>query len=223
MNSTMHTIDSEPWRPGAVIVQEEYWRHQLVTVRPVTVVEDSETLLALYSHAGAPLLTGAMRNRQKISLEQRVRVYLSDEQPLLSDGAGRANVLTLTPPRANHSVWLFWDRDWNLIAWYVNLQPPFRRTPHGVVTGDYLLDLMVTPDLRWSWKDEDEFEAVCTAGVFTDDERRGIREEGLRMVERIESRQWPFDSEWPQWRPDPSWPVPALPDDWQRHGPPNVR
>jgi hypothetical protein len=186
-------------------------------VRPVTVVEDSESLLALYSPAGAPLLTGAMRNRQQISLEERVRVYLSDEQPQLREEAGRANVLTLTPPEANHSVWLFWDRAWNLIAWYVNLQPPVRRTPLGVVVGDYLLDLMVTPDLRWSWKDEDEFGAVCAAGVFDDDEQRRVRGEGLRMAARIESRQWPFDSEWPRWRPDPAWTIPSLPADWQRH------
>lgn len=217
MNSTMHTIGSGPWRPGTVIVQEEYWRRQLVTIRPVTVVEDSETLLALFSHADAPLLTGAMRNRQQISMEGRMRIYLSDDQPTLRDGTGRANVLTLTPPDADHSVWLFWDRDWAFMTWYVNLQPPFRRTLEGIATGDYLLDLIVTPDLRWSWKDEDEFEAVCAAGGFTDNERRRIREEGLRMAERIESRQWPFNSEWPRWRPDPSWPVPSLPDDWQRH------
>jgi hypothetical protein len=223
MNSTMHTIDSERWRPGTVIVQEEYWRQQLVTVRPVTVVEDSTALLALYSHAGAPLLTGAMRNRQQISMDERVRVYLSDEQPPLRDAVNRANVLTLTPPEANHSVWLFWDRAWNLITWYVNLQPPVRRTPQGVVAGDYLLDLMVTPDLQWSWKDEDEFEAVCAAGVFDDDEQRSIREEGLRMARRIESRLWPFDSEWPRWRPGPSWSIPSLPDTWQRHGPPDGR
>jgi predicted RNA-binding protein associated with RNAse of E/G family len=223
MDSTMHTDRSKAWRPGTVIVQEEYWRHQLITVRPVTVVEDSETLLALYSHAGARILTGAMRNRQQMPLAQRTRVYLSDEQPVLRDGAGRAHVLTLTPPGANHSVWLFWDRDWNLTTWYVNLQPPVRQTPQGVVVGDYLLDLMVTPDLQWSWKDEDEFEAVCDAGVFTDEERRRIREEGLRMAERIEWRAWPFDSEWPRWRPDPLWPVPSLPDDWRRHGPPDSR
>jgi predicted RNA-binding protein associated with RNAse of E/G family len=201
------------------VVQEEYWRRQLVTVRPVTVVEDSEALLALYSHAGAPLLTGAMRNRQQISMEDRIRVYLSDDQPHLQEATGRANVLTLTPPDAEHSVWLFWDRDWTFTTWYVNLQPPFRRTPQGIATGDYLLDLIVTPDLRWSWKDEDEFEAVCAAGVFTDDERRKIRDEGLRIAARIEARHSPFDSEWPRWRPDPSWPIPSLPDDWQRHPP----
>jgi hypothetical protein len=223
MNSTMHTIDPERWRPGTVIVQEEYWRQQLVTVRPVTVVEDSAVLLALFSHAGAPLLTGAMRNRQQISMDERVRVYLSDEQPPLRDAVNRAHVLTLTPPEAHHSVWLFWDPAWNLIAWYVNLQPPVLRTPQGVAAGDYLLDLMVTPDLQWSWKDEDEFEAVCAAGVFTDEERRGIRAEGRRMAARIEARAWPFDSEWPRWRPDPSWSIPSLPDTWQRHGPPDDR
>lgn len=76
---------------GTVIVQEEYWRHQLVTVRPVTVVEDSEQVLALFSHAGGAYRSGAMRGRQHITLEERLCVYLSDQQPELRDGITRVH------------------------------------------------------------------------------------------------------------------------------------
>jgi uncharacterized protein len=207
------------WQPGTVVVQEEYWRHQLVTVRPVTVVEDSDVVLALFSHAGGLVRTGAMRGRQRIPLDERLRVYLSDEQPVLSEAVNRANVLTLTPPGVSHSVWLFWDTDWVLRGWYVNLQAPLQRTSRRVVS-DYLLDLAVTPDLIWSWKDEDEFDAVCAAGVFDQEQQRAIRAEGLRMAERIEAKRWPFDSGWPVWRPDPTWISPSIPDDWRPHGPP---
>ncbi|MGH2586695.1 MAG: DUF402 domain-containing protein [Dehalococcoidia bacterium] len=143
----MHQCDRDRWQPGTAIVQEEYWRHQLVTVRPVTVVEDTPEVLALYSHAGSTCRSGAMRGRRQIPLAERLRVYLSDEQPVLVDLHGGANVLTLTPPDAHHAIWLFWDRDWNFLRWYVNLQPPVQRTSQGVVVGDYLLDLVVTPEL----------------------------------------------------------------------------
>ena len=218
----MHNADTGPWRPGTAIVQEEYWRRQLVTVRPVTVVEDSAEILALFSHAGSTCLSGAMRNRGAIPLQERARVYLSDEQPTLEERPVRGNVLTLTPPGARHSFWVFWDREWALTAWYVNLQPPVRRVPGGVLVRDYLLDLAVTPDLEWRWKDEDEFEAMCAAGVFNDDQRRAILEEAQRAVQRIEARGWPFNSDWPRWRPDPSWAAPVIPADWRRHGPPDM-
>ena len=103
----LSTLGQDTWRTGAVIVQEEYFLRQLVTVRPVTVVEDSDEVLALYSHAGASYRSGAMRNRQQIPVEERVRVYLSEEQPRLEDRAVSANVLTLNPPGASHSIWFF--------------------------------------------------------------------------------------------------------------------
>ena len=34
------------------------------------------------------------------------------------------------------------------------------------------------------------------------------------MIEAIERREWPFASEWRDWRPDPAWPIPRLPDGW---------
>jgi hypothetical protein len=192
----------------------------LVTVRPVTVVEDTEQVLALYSHAGGSCRTGAMQGRQHLPIEERVRVYLSDEQPRLRDVVMRSNVLTLTPPDAGHSIWLFWDSDWAFKTWYVNLQQPVQRTPRGVIVRDYLLDLVVTPALVWAWKDEDEFEAVYAAGGFSGGEHARIRDEGWRMVERIETRGWPFDSNWPAWRPDPSWQMPALCTGGRAHEPP---
>jgi len=213
--------DRDAWQPGTAIVQEEYWQHQLVTVRPVTVVEDTPEILMLYSHAGSTCRSGAMRGRQQIPLAERVRIYLSEEQPVLVDLSVRANVLTLNPPGASHVVWLFWDRDWNFLRWYVNLQPPFQRTPQGIVVGDYLLDLAVTPELAWSWKDEDEFEAVCAVGVFTEEEQQRIRAEGMEMAKRIEARHWPFSHDRPRWRPDASWPVPSIPHGWRPHGPPD--
>jgi len=204
------------WQPGTVIVQEEYWRHQLVTVRPVTVVEDSERVLALFSHFGGPYRSGAMRGRQRIPLEERVRVYLSDQQPELRDEVSRWNALTLTPPSAGHSVWLFWDGDWRLTNWHVNLQAPLIRTPRGVIVRDYLLDLVLIPGLHWAWKDEDEFKALCERGVFSRSEEAAIRAEGERAIQAIERREWPFDARWLDWRPGPEWPVPDIREHWDQ-------
>ena len=211
----MSNSSQERWTPGTTTLQREYWRHQLVTVRPATVVVDTAEMLALYFPAGNTFLHGGMRDRQQMPLEDRVRVYLSDDQPTLVEMPSHVNVLTLTPPGERHAVWLFWDDAWRFRTWYVNLQAPLRRTRRSVIVSDHLLDLVVTPDLVWSWKDEDEFEAVCAAGAFTAKERRSIRGEGERLAARIEARRPPFDADWPGWRPDPAWAVPTIPADWR--------
>ena len=41
------------------------------------------------------------------------------------------------------------------------------------------------------------------------------RAEGERVIARVEAGQSPFDSEWLDWRPDPAWPLPTLPLDWE--------
>jgi hypothetical protein len=98
-----------PWQPGTVIVQEEYWRRKLVTVRPMTVVEDTPSVLALYAPAGAAFWLGRWEapNRKHLSVEERLRVYMSDESPVLEERTTRYHVLTLNVPGAWHSFKLF--------------------------------------------------------------------------------------------------------------------
>jgi hypothetical protein len=211
--------DVRPWLPGTVIVQEEHWRRKLVTVRPMTVVEDTPAVLALYTPAGAAFQLGRWEapNRKHLSIEERLRVYMSDEQRALEVRTSRYHVLTLNVPGAWHSFKLFWDREWTLLNWYVNLEAPFLRLERGVVHHDLFLDIVVTPAFDWTRKDEDEFEAVCAAGGLNERERMLVKDEASRMIDRIESRRWPFDTPLPDWRPDPAWPAPLLPHDWRPH------
>jgi len=94
------------------------------------------------------------------------------------------------------------------------LQDPVHRVATGFDTGDHVLDLDVGPDLRWRWKDEDEFAIAQQIGRFTPDQAAAIRAEGERVIADIEARRWPFDGSLLDWRPDPSWPVPSVPDAW---------
>ena len=45
-------------------------------------------------------------------------------------------------------------------------------------------------------------------------------EAGSAVVEQIESWASPFRDGWENWRPDPQWPVPLLPRDWDGTPPP---
>jgi hypothetical protein len=74
---------------------------------------------------------------------------------------------------------------------------------------------MITPDLQWSWKDEPEFDALTRDGAIPPDLSRAIREEGERVIARLERREWPFNEPWPDWRPDPSWQPPRISELWK--------
>jgi hypothetical protein len=51
--------------------------------------------------------------------------------------------------------------------------------------------------------------------IPAEDEPR-LRADGERAVRRVLDRAPPFDRDWTAWRPDPSWPVPVLPEGWDR-------
>jgi predicted RNA-binding protein associated with RNAse of E/G family len=99
--------------------------------------------------------------------------------------------------------------------WYINLQEAIQRSAVGVSTSDQVLDVIIEPDREtWSWKDEAAFEAAVRAGRFTEAEAIAIRAEGLRAVEMARNGAAPFNEGWERWQPDPSWPVPVLPEGW---------
>ncbi len=180
-------------------------------VRPATVVEDTDELNVLFICAGTPTketvnldgspIPRALTYTQRFRLEWR-----------LGDGNwGAHQTLLITPPGAAHSIWLFWAETWEFLGWYVNLQEPQARTPVGFDTVDKVLDIWVERDQTWSWKDEDELQEAIALARFSQEEAAELRAEGERVI-----AAWPFPTGWEDWRPDPSWPVPGLPDGWDR-------
>src|SRR5665811_2124295 len=87
-------------------------------------------------------------------------------------------------------------------------------TPVGFDTADYLLDIVVQPDLTWSWKDEDEFDEALEHELIPPVLLHAVRSEGRRFIREIEGRQWPFGKRLERWRPEPEWDVPSLPESW---------
>lgn len=132
------------------------------------------------------------------------------------------NVLMFHPREQANSVWFFFRPDGEFHAWYVNLERPVTRwndgTLAGVDTVDYDLDLVVDPDRSWRWKDEDEFAYhLAHPEVYWVADPAPVRTEGERIAKLIEVGEFPFDGTRTDFRPDPSWTVPAtMPDGWDR-------
>ena len=72
------------------------------------------------------------------------------------------------------------------------------------------------PDRSWGWRDEDEFAQAQRDGLMDASLAERVGEAGRSAVDVISAWGPPFSDGWQHWRPDPSWTVPPLPDDWDR-------
>jgi hypothetical protein len=173
----------------------------------VTVVRDAPDLLALYLPPGTPW----KEPRRPDGGPARLPVG----PWTLADARTYNHVLRFNRPSDAHAVFAFWSEDGRFLQWYINLEDPIRRTPSGFQYMDMVLDIVVAPNLSsWTWKDEDEFREAQERGMVSREAARAIRAEGERALELMQARVPPFDGAWRDWRPDPSWTVPQLPEGW---------
>jgi len=136
----------------------------------------------------------------------------------LGSWQGRSALILMPAGRA-HSVWWLFDRA-AFSGWYVNLEARSRYWRsggsagwHGVDVVDHELDVVVAPDRSWQWKDEDDLAAVTGLDGYWDGQGSAeIRAEGRRVLADVEAARFPFDGSWCDFRPEPSWPSPLLPE-----------
>ncbi|MGI5349101.1 cytidylyl-2-hydroxypropylphosphonate hydrolase [Streptomyces sp. CA-250714] len=207
----------ERWPAGTPIL----WRYRANGAahphicRPVTVVRDTAELLAVWMAPGTLCVRPELADGTPVHREPLATRYTKPRRAAFSRWSGMG-VLKLARPGQPWSVWLFWEPGWRFRNFYVNFEEPLLRWPGGVDSEDHFLDLEVSPDGRWKWLDEDEFAAAQDAGLLEEAQAGRVREAGRRAVAAVRSWGSPFADGWERWRPDPAWPVPRLPDDWDR-------
>ncbi|WP_431042471.1 cytidylyl-2-hydroxypropylphosphonate hydrolase [Streptomyces sp. P1-3] len=206
-----------PWEPGEHIL----WRYRgnaidrIHICRPVTVVQDTADLLAVWLAPGTACVKPQLADGTWVHREPLPTRYTKPRTTVPCQWMG-TGVLKLARPGEPWSVWLFWESGWRFKNWYVNLEEPRLRWSGGVDSEDHFLDIAVYPDHSWEWKDEDEFAAAQRAGLMAPEQAERVRTAGRAAVRMIDSWGRPFREGWEDWRPDPRWSVPALPADWDR-------
>jgi hypothetical protein len=125
------------------------------------------------------------------------------------------STLWLIEPHSWHATWVSFLPDGSHLGWYVNFQEPLQRTANGIQAMDLMLDILVSPDRTWHWKDLDEFDAVVAAGLYSDATVRAVGEEAQSVIARIQTQSAPFDEQWLKWRPPAGWTIPSLPAGWE--------
>lgn len=124
--------------------------------RPVTVVQDTDELLAVWVAPGTECVKPVLADGTEVHDEPLATRYTAPRTTARSAWLGNG-VLKLARPGDPWSVWLFWDPGWRFRSWYVNLEEPRTRWAGGVDSEDHFLDISVYPDHSWVWRDEDEF------------------------------------------------------------------
>lgn len=178
----------------------------------MTVVRDDADALVAWLAPGTPVLRPVLTDGRDLRTAPLADWFAAGSRHALKrDVWHGAGILKVAPTGVPWSVWLFWQPDGTFRNWYVNLEDAHVRDDSSILTQDHVLDVVVHPDRTVRWKDEDELAAAVQWGRFSVEDAARF-EQDARDVERVVAR-WdpPFCEDWQSFRPDPSWPLPALP------------
>lgn len=212
MGGTAPTDDTqEPLRrhrPGEAVALREVWDGRVFEARPATVVRDEPNLTMLH-------VPPRVHCRVPVDAKGRELRLPIQDWDLADTQRGATSMLSFAFPDTPYAVILGYDERGELSQYYVNLQTPLERSPIGFDLVEHVLDVTIPVDrTTWSWKDEDELGEAIEHGLFTDEDAAWFHYWGERAVEHVLLREPPFDEDWTNWRPDPAWDEPTLPEGW---------
>lgn len=178
---------------------------------PVTVVCDDGDVIGLFQH------TGSIRKRRTGERGGPGRMMVRWDGGHIDNewSPGRSN-LHLHQMRSRRKITRSWNAERGVYeGWYVNIELEWKRTPLGFDSWDMILDVTVSHDLSsWALKDEDELLWAEQQGLISVEDSSTARREAELIGSAIENRAWPFFDDWSNWEPDPGWPIPSVPDNW---------
>jgi predicted RNA-binding protein associated with RNAse of E/G family len=203
---------SDRWAYGDQIIYRGLWKGFIWWAIPVTVVQDTLDLIALYWPAGTP-----MKRPEK---RATARDVFANPKPVLADHFWTdTNVLMLCREGDAYSINAMWSAEnGDLLCWYVNLQAPLHRMEIGFETEDHLLDVVFQPDLgEWEIKDEDELAEAGQLGVYSDDEVKEVLAAAEEAIQNIITGGSSILEKWATWAAPKSWGVRGMPSNWNAH------
>jgi Protein of unknown function (DUF402) len=178
---------------------------------PMTVVRDDAQSLVAWLPPGTVVLKTVLDTGEDVRTAPLLDRHSRKFSMAKTLWRGEGN-LRIAPVGAPWSVWLFWEPGWQFAGWYINLESPIRHEGHHIYAEDQVLDVWVTPDHICHRKDEDELAAAVAQGRYSPQEAALITRKAGLAEEAVASWQSPFSDGWEDWRPDPDWKVPPLPD-----------
>lgn len=198
------------WEPGQGIALREVWRGRVYSIIPVRVAQDMSSWTALYLPPNTSSLWPHTRDGETLRIP--VDEWVLDGGPWTG-----GDILYLFQPGLGYTATAFWDKERVFEGWKIDLVEPIHRTRLGFDYMDQLLDILVSADRStWRWKDEDEVLEARARGVFTAQQAGDLYRRGEGALQALLAGEPPFDRDWVNWTPDPSWRIPVdLPEGWE--------
>ena len=204
------------WKPGDTIAYRGIYRDRIWYTQTAMVVEDSseETVLARLPGAEGRAESDYVQRKKN----GRRRWDFQDEEWKLENFPWHTNrLLMILKPEKYYSTLLFWNHESNLfLGYYINFQLPFKRNLLSIDTLDLELDIDIQPDLSFAWKDVDDYERGIETGIILPEWVDAIEVAKSEVLDLLKKRKYPFDGSWLGWIPDPNWPAPTLPPNWDK-------
>ncbi len=214
---------TQAWRSGDPLIVRFGRFGKARWVLSGVVVEDTGDVVTVWIPPKAPVLELALPDGRLLRDIPRMQALEIDTQHVAVMQAGTwfgYGVVMQFPLSQPWSVWWFFHDDGSFDGWYANLEAPKIRwegpaDSRGIDTSDRELDVDIDADGTWRWKDEEPFAAKAgRPGYWTVDQMAEIRADGEALIAKLERREAPFDGRYTDFSPDPTWPMPAIPDHW---------
>ena len=204
------------WKPGDVVAWRGIFNKRIWHVQPTIVVKDSPSEIVLTLLPGTECI--AEENYPKGKKNGKRRWFFVDKDWQLAKYTWQTNrLLLIFEPEKYYSIILFWNHmSHDFLCYYINFQLPFQRNHRAVDTLDLDLDLIITPNYDYEWKDIDDYHNAIEYGVISPEWIQGIEAAKPEVLDRLEKRQYPFDGSWLDWMPNPTWSPPTLPKNWDK-------
>jgi len=204
------------WNPGDVVSWRGIRNKRVWHVQPTIVVKDSPEELVLTLLPGTECMA---EETYPLGKQNSKRWWdFKDSDWKLSKYIWQTNrLLLIFEPEKCYSTILFWNHaNHDFKCYYINFQIPFQRRNDNVDMLDLELDLIVKPDFNLEWKDEADYRSAIAYDPMFLEWAQVIESATPEVLRRIENRHYPFDGSWLDWKPDPNWSPPKLPENWDK-------
>jgi Protein of unknown function (DUF402) len=204
------------WKPGDIITWRGIYRNRIWHAQPTIVIQDSLEEIVLALLRGTECMAEESYPQRKKDGNRRWN-YKDKDWHLETYTWQTNRLLSILDPGKYYSTMFFWDHDSNnFLCYYINFQLPFQRRPYGIDTLDLDLDLIISPDFSYEWKDVDDYQKAIEHEVIFPEWIEGIEVAKQEIFKKLEKSQYPFDGSWLNWLPDPNWSPPTLPENWDK-------
>ena len=198
------------WKPKTPIIIREISKGKIWTVRPVTIIQDSASLIVFYIAPGT-----SFKHPKEIDSDNVPRHLVSSNWRLVDKTWKGGGAIYISKPHEPYMIIGFMnDGNSEVERWYINLQDPLRRTDLGFDYLDMELDVEINKDLsQWKWKDEDQFDELVSNGIIPLSKSIELRKIGQNIATSVINKESIIEK-WKDWVPPFDLTIHNIPDNW---------